>query len=85
MIMYIHWSESQKRLVAYVAELRNYLVREMQVGWYKAKHTFYNTCTCIVNKSFLCFGKLIFVLFLHSRKNYNRYEDNHSMLSLVVR
>ena len=32
MIMYIHWSDSQKRLIAYVAELRNYLVREMQVG-----------------------------------------------------
>jgi hypothetical protein len=31
MIIYIHWNESRKRMLACVAELKNYLVREMQV------------------------------------------------------
>lgn len=31
MILYLYWSEQKKRMMACVAELRNYLVREMQV------------------------------------------------------
>ena len=31
-ILYIYWSESEKRMKACVAELKNYLVKEMQVS-----------------------------------------------------
>lgn len=39
MILYIHWSEPHKRLIACVAELRNYLVREMQSKLQQLKRT----------------------------------------------
>ncbi len=52
MIMYIHWSDSQKRLIAYVAELRNYLVREMQVSTCTCacEYTVHVHCTCRLNE-----------------------------------
>lgn len=44
MILYIHWSEPHKRMIACVAELRNYLVREMQVGGASCTQDAFDVC-----------------------------------------
>ena len=40
-IMYLHWSEPRKRVVASIANLKNHLVRQIQV---LCRHT----CTCVL-------------------------------------
>lgn len=73
--MYIHWSEQQKRLVAYVAELRNYLVREMQV---------INLHVHVCMHVHVCeLVHFIYVPLFLLRKNYNHCVGHHSLLILV--